>query len=217
MNWIDDETPEMARAIRLAHETFPEFQRHVDMECFRVVPAFHSIFVKVYVTDTSGSQGEHVFISSPVISKSTIAGELASEPQVINDLNENIEVAHDRLSDWFLEVNGIGAGGFTVEVLKKGIPPEHLESYCAYPPVSWYNHRTKPAAEELQDYPMCATCGERDFIGPIALRKSVPCSFCHHEFKRLNCTSCGVPIMRHPPQPRTCAHCTAQHQTEQAS
>ncbi len=209
MGWIEREPPEMARAIHLAQSTFPEFQRQVDLECFRIVPAFDNIFVKVFVSDDSELTGEHVFLSSPVITSTTISGTLASEPQALLDLPDQVEVGHQHLADWFLEINDVGVGGFTIDVLKSGVPAEFLEDYCKYPPVSWYNHRTLPAEEELLQHPVCETCGQRDIIGWIALRKPVICSLCSNGLQRMKCQLCSYPIMRHSTQPEKCAHCTA--------
>ena len=180
------------------------------MERFRIVPAFDNVNVKVYVYEDDPMNGEHVFLAEPSFTANAITGELASPPQVLLHLEpwQKIEVPHEQLTDWFLATNEVGVGGFTVEVLKQEIPKEELETYCSYPPVSWYNHRKQSAAQELSQFERCGSCGARDFIGWVADRNYENCSLCENDFQRMDCSTCGFPIMRHGDLPTTCADCT---------
>ena len=207
--WIDNEPADMAAAIRAARETFDEFRRCVELENFHIVPAFSAILVKVMVADEHTGAGEHVFLSEPVISADTITGDLASQPQVVGGMQpgESVTVGHSRLTDWFLICGDEGVGGFTVEVLRAQIPPCDLPEYTAHPPVSWYNHRTRPAIEELRSIPACSRCGQQDLVQPSYV--DGVCSLCTNGGTRTSCPICGVPLFRYPGAPPECHACLA--------
>lgn len=205
--WIDEEPPAMAAAIRVAHETFDEFRRNVELENFRKIPAFTDILVKVRVMDRQTGRCEHVFLSRPVISAITIVGIVVSQPQIVKESKpgESMNVPISDLTDWILLSNKQGIGGFTVDVLKAQVPTERLSDYTASPPVSWFNYRVGSGVEMFRSLPVCVQCGQREPIGPPYVDGI--CGLCKGGGKRTTCPGCGVPLFRYPGAPDNCHTC----------
>ena len=152
--WIEAEDPEMARAIRAAQGSFPEFARQAELEHFRIVPAFETIAIKAFFPDPARpGYGEHMFVTDISTDGKSISGILASEPGFASDLKEGGEVSFPipRLSDWFLVSGGKGIGGFTIDVLRDRFPEGSAQGIRRVPAVrAWYRHREGTSGESTE-------------------------------------------------------------------
>ncbi len=207
--WLSGQDSDMQRAIAAAQATFAEFARQIDMEHFRIVPAFDTPLVKAFFPHPDDpTRGEHMFVTEISLDGQTVHGILASEPNDIPGLSDGDDVSFpiSRVSDWFLVDGEYGFGGFTIDVMKKQMPPKQWKAFRDQPPLSWYRHRkTSDAISDQARLPVCESCGERDLFGeqqPVN-----PCGLCRNELKRCSCPSCGAPIIRPPDAPRECYNC----------
>ncbi|HTU21737.1 MAG TPA: DUF2314 domain-containing protein [Gemmataceae bacterium] len=219
--WLSGEDPDMARAIKAAQATFSEFARQVELENFRIVPAFTEIAVKAFFPDpNSPTQGEHMFVSDVSTDGVAITGILDSEPANPGlgiEEGENVKFLISRLSDWFLVERGKGLGGFTIDVLKRQMTPSQLKEYQAHPPLSWYRDRvTMDAITEIESVPVCRKCEARDLTEVIRQRsrsrsasgyREGVCGLCLEGAVRCACPTCGAPLIRYPNAPPECHRC----------
>lgn len=212
--WISGENEEMGRAIRAAQDTFPEFARHVDLERFRIVPAFHTVAVKAFFPlPDDPVRGEHMFVAEVSTDGRTITGVLNNDPNDIPDLKAGDRVSFplSRLSDWLLVTGNRGYGGFTLDVMLRHFSPEQFRYFGSQQPICWYLHRSgTDAISQMEQIPLCIRCGERDWLSE-PYREGV-CGLCRNDFKRQKCSTCGAPILRLPDAPSECAICLAAKQ-----
>ncbi len=208
--WLAQQHPDMAQAIHAARSHFPEFARQAELERWRALPAFDDVLVKAYFPNPEApGQGEFHFVTDIIIGPDTLTGTLASAPAGITTLSigDEVTVPLENIADWFLPFSDQGVGGFTVDILKRSIPPEKRKQYESAPPVSWYKHRTGDfdAQAQLQSVPVCTTCAKRDLIAQSY--KNGQCGSCSNHLARCECPTCGVPLFRPPGAPPKCYAC----------
>ncbi len=212
--WISGENEMMSRAIRAAQATFPEFARQVDLERFRVIPAFESIAVKAFFPHPAEpTRGEHMFVAEISTDGQIISGVLNNDPHDIPGLRDGDRVSFplSRLSDWILASGNRGFGGFTLDVMIRNFSPEQLRVYGSQPPICWFLHRRgTDAITQWENVPLCGLCGEKDWFSE-QYRNGV-CGLCQNDLKRKECTSCAAPILRSPGAPMQCHNCLVSAQ-----
>lgn len=212
----------MAAAMRAARATFPEFAREVELERWRIVPAYNAILVKAFFPlPDDATRGEFHFLDDIVISRTHVSGSLnGSSPACRLQMGQKVSVPIDAVCDWFLlpgaALHGRGVGGFTVDVLRESVAEDQRHEYESHPPVSWYCHRDGfTAKDELDAVPSCVACGHRDLIA-FSYRDG-KCGCCTNGLKRTVCSECTAPIIRGPGQPSTCFSCSAGRQQSSKS
>jgi len=207
--WLETESVAMATAIRNARASFWEFAREVELENWRTIPAHDAALIKAYFPETGPKKvWEFLFVDEVVITRSAIKGTLVSQPKYVRGLapEQAVTVLIENVCDWFLVIGGKGLGGFTVDVLKKTIPPDRLEEYESQPPVSWYRHRKSTTAQsELDQVPVCKKCNKRD-LTDMSYREGL-CGCCANGLSRTTCPTCGVPLIRSNAAPQECFSC----------
>lgn len=137
--WLDTESAAMAAAMRNARASFWEFARAVELENWRTIPVHDAALIKAYFPNTGPKRvWEFLFVDEVNITKTAVMGTLASQPKYLSNLTagQPVTVPFEHVCDWFLVICGKGLGGFTVDVLKKTIPPDQLDEYESQPPVS---------------------------------------------------------------------------------
>lgn len=208
-SWLEETGPDMSAAMKMARNTMPRFAREVEMDHWRVVPAFDAVLIKAYIHPPDNEQqGEFLFISDVVINNKSILGVLASQPQHLSHVQagEVINLPLGSLCDWMLVSDGKGIGGFTVDVLKKQIPDHERTEYEQHPPVSWYVHRgTRTAGDEIKALTPCLSCNDHDLTPIVA--EDGQCGYCKNDLTRTHCTACSMKIIRGPGAPDQCYGC----------
>jgi uncharacterized protein YegJ (DUF2314 family) len=195
--------------IMCAQASFLEFARAVEYQRHLILPIYESIGIKAWF-ESSGKPpmvGEHLFLTNIFTDGTTILGTLNADSYRRQDLKEGNEVSFpiEKLSDWFLVLNGKGLGGFTIPFVWSQLSPEAQRQVQAEPPFVWFSHRgEKTAMEELLALPKCIQCQKRNIAYPDSEQ---PCSICRRGSRRVECPGCGAPLIRNEKLPDFCSRC----------
>ncbi len=134
--FFDNEDPQMQHAFVQARETFGFFWRELAWEMRRIVPALELACVKApFFDETSGEEGqpeaEQMWISDVNFDGNIITGTLINSPNWVKSVEEGdtVQVPRNEISDWMYAINGRVFGAFTVNLMRKGMPPEEMAQH----------------------------------------------------------------------------------------
>jgi uncharacterized protein YegJ (DUF2314 family) len=139
--WLEEEDPEMRKAIREAQRTFKKHWKKLQPQARRAALAFDGAGVKVFFPSPKDPRaGEHMWVKDVVIGDQSMTGTLCDDPGWLTGLSEGDRVSFsvDRVSDWFYVVKGVAHGGFTVKVVLKNLTPAELAKYRDTSPICYF-------------------------------------------------------------------------------
>jgi len=121
-----DDDPEINAAIEEAQRRLPEFQRALDEDARRLIPAIAGALVKARFESRITHAIEHMWVEDVGFEDEKIVGTLANEPNSIPELSKGewVSVSPEDISDWVYRLGGRTFGGFTVRVMqRRGLEP----------------------------------------------------------------------------------------------
>ncbi len=123
---FDGDDPEINAAIEEAQRRLPEFQRALDEDARRLIPAIEGALVKARFESPITHAIEHMWVEDIGFEDEKIVGTLASDPNAIPELSKGkwVSISPEDISDWVYRLGGRTFGGFTVRVMqRRGLEP----------------------------------------------------------------------------------------------
>jgi uncharacterized protein YegJ (DUF2314 family) len=138
ISWIEGEDPQMLEAFARARATFRFFWREMTWEARRIVPGLEMAAVKLTFTEevAPGLLGglfgkkkapqtkvEHMWVSDVEFDGTTLTGVLLNDPHELQSVRagDSVSSGLDRLADWMYVIAPFVYGGFTVDVIRRGM------------------------------------------------------------------------------------------------
>ena len=123
---VEEDDPEMQRAVEKARRTFRFFFRELSWEKRRVVPGLDLASLKIAFTerepaDTGDApEGEQMWINDVDFDGQYITGTLLNEPNWLTCVQQGdrVRVAPRRMTDWMYSIYGQVYGAYTVNMLR---------------------------------------------------------------------------------------------------
>jgi uncharacterized protein YegJ (DUF2314 family) len=122
---VDEEDPEMLKAITEARSTLPEFWKALDSPH----KGESNFALKVKVSDGKGT--EHIWLTNIERKDGEVYGTLDNEPDALTSvkLGDRLKIEEKNISDWLYMRNGKMVGNQTIRPLFSKMTPEEVEGY----------------------------------------------------------------------------------------
>jgi len=137
---VEENDEEMNAAMEAARDSFADFRSQVEADQMRPIPVIQSHMVKAYFADDSKpEEGEHLWITDVSFSDDKISGVVASDPLDLPypSLGDKVTFSLSELSDWLIVEDGKAAGAYTIQLLRRRMDPQELQSHDSSYPFSF--------------------------------------------------------------------------------
>ena len=122
---------DMDGAVAAARGTFRYFWREMTWEMRRIIPGNELSAVKLAFFDEPGGATEHMWVTGVDFDGAAFTGELINQPHRLRSFRQGqvVTIPLDHLSDWILGRGGRAYGAFTVQELRKTMPPDQRRGH----------------------------------------------------------------------------------------
>ncbi|MCG8461416.1 MAG: DUF2314 domain-containing protein [Holophagales bacterium] len=133
--WKPGEDREMTAAIESAQANFDSL-----LGALRSDLNIEEAFVKLMLPGKfHGVVAEHVYVSDLTLEGDTLFGVIDSDIMYTDefDCGDRVPINRDCISDWMYVVDGIGTGGYTLQLMWSQFSDEERGEYKSEPPFCW--------------------------------------------------------------------------------
>lgn len=172
--FVKEDNPKMLEAFKRAQETFKYFWRELSWEYRRVIPALDVAYVKVAFAqqqhEGESPTVEHMWVNNINFDGEQLYGVLVNEPQQLTNvqLNDEVAVPLNQVSDWLFALMGKTHGGFTIQVMRSNMDAAARQAHDEAWGLDFGDaddillvHDQKDHPENLEEHPMSINMKEK--------------------------------------------------------